>query len=92
MAPFQAQGAALAIEDAYILSKLIKNNLFSVKQMEKIRLNRITKIKKRVERNLIIFHLHNIILQKIRNFILNIVCNKKLLATMFFSKIFNFKA
>ncbi|NCW79994.1 MAG: hypothetical protein EBW08_03790, partial [Pelagibacteraceae bacterium] len=92
MAPFQAQGAALAIEDAYILSKLIKNNLFSVKQMEKIRLNRITMIKKRVERNLIIFHLHNIILQKIRNFILNIVCNKKLLATMFFGKIFNFKA
>ena len=74
------------------LSKLIKNNLFSVKQMEKIRLNRITMIKKRVERNLIIFHLHNIILQKIRNFILNIVCNKKLLATMFFGKIFNFKA
>ena len=92
MAPFQAQGAALAIEDAYILSKLIKNNLFSVKQMEKIRLNRITMIKKRVERNLIIFHLHNIILQKIRNFILNIVCNKKLFATMFFGKIFNFKA
>ena len=91
MLPFQAQGAAQSIEDAYFLSKLIKDKNFSSKELAKIRYKRIEMIKKKSENNLNIFHLKNFFLEKFRNFFINIVFKNKKLSKLFLGKIFDFK-
>lgn len=59
MLPFQAQGAAMSIEDAYILAQCIKRNSeieTAFRQYEKIRYQRATKMQKTSRKNADIFH------------------------------------
>lgn len=91
MLPFQAQGAAQSIEDAYYLSKLIKEKNFSSKDLSNIRYLRIEMIKNKAKNNIIIFHTKNIFLKKIRNFFIHIIFKNKILSKFILGKIFDAK-
>ena len=88
--PSRAQGAAQAIEDSYALYNLIiKNNLLPLKLFH-IRKKRIQKIIRKSENNIFIFHLNFLILRKIRNFLIKIICSSKYFVKYFNSYIFDY--
>lgn len=60
MLPFMAQGAAMAIEDAYVLSQLLGKNDYEVAfaQYEAIRKPRATKVQKMSRENAGLYHMH----------------------------------
>ena len=88
--PSRAQGAAQAIEDSYELFNLIVTNDISPRKLFKIRKNRIKKIKRKSENNIIIFHFNFFILRKIRNLLIKIICSSKFLVKLINSYIFDY--
>tara|TARA_B100000212_G_C27355155_1_gene525518 strand:+ start:624 stop:1739 length:1116 start_codon:yes stop_codon:yes gene_type:complete len=89
--PSRAQGAAQAIEDSHELFNLIATNDISPRKLFKIRKNRIKKIKRKSENNIIIFHLNFFILRKIRNLLIKVICSSKFLVKYINSYIFDYK-
>ena len=88
--PSRAQGAAQAIEDSYELFNLIVTNDISPRKLFKIRKNRIRKIKRKSENNIIFFHFNFFILRKIRNLLIKIICSSKFLVKLTNSYIFDY--
>lgn len=81
MEPYAAQGAAMAIEDAYVLAETIKeNNDLSVafKKFQKSRMNRIRKVAKLARANRQLYHM-GFPFSTIRNIGMAFIPGKKLL-------------
>ena len=91
MMPFHAQGAAQSVEDAYCLAKMFENKIFSIDDFSSQRLGRVSSIVSKSSKNLSTYHLSNFWMKLIRNFFIRIVCKYKLLANLFFGKIYNYK-
>ena len=91
MMPFHAQGAAQSVEDAYCLAKMFENKIFSIDHFSSQRLGRVSSIVSKSSKNLSTYHLSNFWMKLIRNFFIRIVCKYKLLANLFFGKIYNYK-
>jgi len=89
--PTRAQGACQAIEDSFILYNLIKNNCANSNNFFKERIQRISKIQKKSENSLKIFHFKNIFLRYFRNIFIKIICKSSLFSNFFNSFIFNYK-
>ena len=92
MVPFQAQGAALAIEDAYVLyEQIIKNvtNNLGVFYYNK-RNSRIRKIILRSDFNVFIFHASNFLIIFLRTIFFKILEKSFLLKKYMFGWIFNY--
>ncbi len=89
--PTRAQGACQAIEDSFILYNLIQNNCANSNNFFKERIQRISKIQKKSENSLKIFHFKNIFLRYFRNIFIKIVCKFSLFSNFFNSFIFNYK-
>ena len=92
MVPFQAQGAALAIEDAYVLyEQIIKNvtNNLGVFYFNK-RNSRIRKIILRSYLNVFIFHTNNFLIIFLRTIFFKILEKSFLLKKYMFGWIFNY--
>lgn len=68
MLPFMAQGAAMAIEDAYVLAKCLADYKMSdaLVEYEKIRKPRATKIQKMSKANASLYHMHGGVLGKLK--------------------------
>ena len=68
MLPFMAQGAAMAIEDAYVLAKYVTQRPLSDALMsyEKIRKPRATRIQKMSKANAGLYHMHGGVLGKFK--------------------------
>lgn len=88
--PSRAQGAAQAIEDSFITYKLIIENNFSAKNLSEIRKNRVVKIIKKSENNLIIFHQNLFLIRIIRNLIIKFLCSFELFVKKINSFIFDY--
>ena len=91
MAPFQAQGAAQSIEDAFCLSQMFKNNIFDVKYFESLRRDRVKMILEKSYKSLFIYHLNNLLTKQVRNFFIKIICKYRILSNFYFGKIYNYK-
>ena len=91
MVPFQAQGAAQSVEDAFCLAKLFEKRIYEIDKFYKFRSSRISMINARSNLNLYAYHVSNLFLKKIRNFFMKIICNNKLLCNLYFGKIYNYK-
>ncbi len=89
--PFQAQGAAQAIEDAYCLALMFKNKIFSLNQFKNQRISRISMIASKSFNNLFIYHLSNVVLKKLRNLVIKIIINNKVFYNFILGKIYNYK-
>lgn len=62
MLPFLAQGAAMAIEDAYVLATMIKkhaNSQFALEQYQLLRLARTRTIQLKARKNASLYHMNN---------------------------------
>ncbi|MAK12463.1 MAG: hypothetical protein CMI73_02185 [Candidatus Pelagibacter sp.] len=88
--PSRAQGAAQAIEDAYILFNLIQKNKILADSLYQIRNTRIKKIISKSENNIIIFHQSFFIFRWIRNLFIRLICVSKFLTKLINSFIFNY--
>ena len=88
--PSRAQGAAQAIEDAYILFNLINDNKISLNKFNQIRKKRIKKIINKSENNIFIFHQFFFIFRWIRNFYIKLICSSRLLTKLTNNYIFNY--
>ena len=88
--PSRAQGAAQAIEDSYTLFKLITKNDILPARLYQIRKNRIRKIIRKSENNIIVFHFNFLLFRKIRNFFIKIICSSEYLVKLFNIFIFNY--
>ncbi|WOD06346.1 FAD-dependent monooxygenase [Marinomonas sp. GJ51-6] len=68
MLPFMAQGAAMAIEDAYVLAKCVADCRLSdaLIEYEKIRKPRATKIQKMSKANASLYHMHGGLVGKMK--------------------------
>lgn len=89
--PSRAQGASQAIEDAYVLFKLLEKNNLNQKNLANKRLRRIKKIIRKSEKTVFIYHLRNSLLKFFRNSFLKIFSNSKIFSRLLNKDIFNFK-
>tara|TARA_B100001027_G_scaffold216964_1_gene195595 strand:- start:4552 stop:5673 length:1122 start_codon:yes stop_codon:yes gene_type:complete len=88
--PSRAQGAAQAIEDAFVSYNLIVKNKMYADELNKIRKKRIKKIIKKSENNLILFHQNIFLLRSLRNFCIKLLCSSKFLIKIINSYIFDY--
>jgi len=74
--PFLGQGGCMALEDSFVFGKLLIANINDLQKAqslyEKIRINRINKIKQMSEFQGRLYHLSNPLLVKVRNFLMNL--------------------
>ena len=91
MLPFQAQGAAQSIEDAYNLYENLKKKDLesSLPVYSKTRKKRISKIEMRTNINRYVFHISNKFLKYVRNFLLKKLFENKIFLKIYFKNLFN---
>ena len=91
MPPFQAQGAAQAIEDSFCLAQMFEKNILNISHFKSIRASRVEMISSKSYRNLFIYHLSNSFLKTVRNILIKIICKYPMLSKFYFGKIYNYK-
>ena len=91
MPPFQAQGAAQAIEDSFCLAQMFEKNILNISHFKSIRASRVEMISSKSYRNLFIYHLSNSFLKTVRNILIKIICKYPMISKFYFGKIYNYK-
>ena len=91
MPPFQAQGAAQAIEDSFCLAQMFEKNILNTSHFKSIRASRVEMISSKSYRNLFIYHLSNSFLKIVRNILIKIICKYPMISKFYFGKIYNYK-
>ncbi len=91
MPPFQAQGAAQAIEDSFCLAQMFEKNILNTSHFKSIRASRVEMISSKSYRNLFIYHLSNSFLKMVRNILIKIICKYPMISKFYFGKIYNYK-
>ena len=87
--PTMAQGASQSIEGAYELFSLLKKDSDNVHDIYfKRRVKRIKILKKRSDLNFFVFHISNLIIKKIRNFILKKLVKSKIFISSYLGEVY----
>ena len=87
--PAMAQGASQSIESAYELFNLLKDNKENIHSIYfKNRSNRVKIIKQRSDLNFFVFHISNLVIQKLRNIVLKRVVKSDSFINSYLGKVY----